>query len=84
MVAVPVIRPLLIVPALMIGLVSVLLVKVSVADWVTTTPEVGKVAVELTPVPPFVRPSMLATAADCDKSKALKDGPEPLMVSTWY
>ena len=84
MVAVPVIRPLLMVPALMIGLVSVLLIKVSVADSVTTTPLVGKVAVELTPVPPFVRPRMLATAAACDKSKAPKDGPETVMLSTWY
>ena len=66
----------------MIGLVSVLFLKVSVASRVTIQPLVGKVADEFTPVPPFVRPSMLVTAADCDKSKAPKDGPEPVMLST--
>ena len=38
---------------LITGAVIVLLVKVSTASRVATTPEVGKVAVELTPVPPL-------------------------------
>ena len=40
------------------GDVSVLLVRISAAASVTTTPVAGKVAVELTPVPPFVDPNV--------------------------
>ena len=43
----------LIVPDVINGLLNVLLVRVSVAVSVTTTPVVGNVAVELTPVPPL-------------------------------
>ena len=40
------------VPAVITGLINVLLVRVSDAVCVTTTPELGKVAVELSPIPP--------------------------------
>ena len=40
-------------------------------------PEIGKMAVELTPVPPFACARTLVTAADCDKSIAPKVGAPP-------
>ena len=43
-----------IVPAVMTGLVSVLLVRVAVPTSVRTTPELGKVAVEDMPIPPLL------------------------------
>ena len=48
----PVITTLSIEPPLITGDISVLLVKVSVAPSVTTTPEAGNAAIESTPVPP--------------------------------
>ena len=53
-----------IVPPVISGLVKVLLVKVSDADCVTMTPDVGNVALELTPVPPLAPPSNPVTAED--------------------
>ena len=66
-----------IVPPLIVGEVKVLLVKVSVAASVTTVPDVGNTAVELTPVPPFASARTLVTAADCDRSIAPKLGAPP-------
>ena len=51
------------VPPVMAGLVSDLLTKVSVASRVTMTPELGKVAVETIPVPPFAFGKRLVIAA---------------------
>ena len=83
---VPVMDAFAIVPPLTSGAVNVLLVKVSVASRVTTTPVAGKVAVELRPVPPTEVGKMPVTAAGCDKLSALKDGaPPPLgTVKLWY
>ena len=53
-----------------VAVVIVLLVKFSVASRVTTTPELGKVAVELTPVPPFAVGSTPLTAALCARFTA--------------
>ena len=68
----PSITALLKVPPLMAGVVSVLLLKVSVAFWVTITPEVGNVAALLIPVPPDALGRMLVIAADCAKSIGAK------------
>ena len=62
---------------LIAGLMMVLLVRVSVAVRVTTTPDVGNTAVELTPVPPSPVGKIPVTAADCDKSTAPKLGAPP-------
>ena len=67
----------LMVLAEMTELLSVLLVKVAGPASVTTTPDVGKVAVEFTPVPPAVVAKVPVTAADCDRSRAPKDGVPP-------
>ena len=48
-----VVEPLIFDAPLIVAAVKVLLVRVSVESRVTTTPEVGKVAVEFTPVPPL-------------------------------
>ena len=51
-----------IVPVVISALVKVLLARVSAASRVTMTPLVGKVAVELMPVPPLVLGNKPATA----------------------
>ena len=56
----------------MVGLDNVLLVNVSAAVSVTTTPLAGYVAVELTPVPPSPVGKIPVTAAACDKLSAVK------------
>ena len=78
---VPPIRPLLIVLALMIELDSVLFVRVSVASRVTTVPLVGKIAVELTPVPPLEVGKSPETELDNAKFKAPNDGDVPSILS---
>ena len=55
---------------LTVAVVIVLLVSVSVASRVTTTPVGGKIAVELTPVPPFAVGSTPLTAALCARFTA--------------
>ena len=52
------------VPLFMIGLVRVLLLRVSVAVSVTIVPDAGNTALELTPVPPLEVLSTPVTAAD--------------------
>ena len=71
---------------LITGCVSVLLVNVSVAVWVTTIPELGKVAVELMPVPPSDLGRIPVTADGCDKLTAPNDGTPPPAgtVKLWY
>ena len=54
----------LMVPVVIAALVRVLFERVSVARRVAITPDDGKVAVELIPVPPFDLPSRPATAED--------------------
>ena len=64
---------------LIVAAVKVLLVSVSVAASVTTTPVVGKVAVEFTPVPPlaFARvPEVMMAALSGGISAAVKDVPD--------
>ena len=58
---------------------KVLLVRVSASSRVTTTPEVGKVAVELTPVPPLAAervPEVIRSALSGGISAAVKDVPD--------
>ena len=50
---------------LIVAVVMVLLIRVSVASRVTTVPDAGNVAVELTPVPPFAVGNTPLTAALC-------------------
>ena len=66
-----------IVPSLITGAVKVLLLKVWLAVSVTTTPEVGNVAVELTPVPPRLVGKMPVTDSVWLRSIALKYGVPP-------
>ena len=65
------------VPPLIIGLVRVLLVKVSTPARVATTPLVGKVAVDTTPVPPRPVGNIPVTEALFDRSMAPNDGMPP-------
>ena len=66
------------VPVLISGLAKILLVNVAVPASVTMTPVVGKVALELTPVPPELVAKVPVTAADCDRSRAPNDGVPPV------
>ena len=66
-----------IVPEAIKGLFSVLLLSVALSNSVTTVPVAGNIAFELTPVPPTAVPSTPVTAADCDRSSALKYGAVP-------
>ena len=62
-----------------VAAVKVLLVSVSVAASVTTTPKVGKVAVEFTPVPPFAAarvPEVMMAALSGGMSDAVSEVPE--------
>ena len=64
---------------LIVAAVKVLLVSVSVAPSVTTTPEVGKVAVEFTPVPPLAAarvPKLMMAALSGGISAAVSEVPE--------
>ena len=64
---------------LIVAAVKVLLVSVSVAASVTTTPEVGKVAVEFTPVPPLAAarvPEVMMAALSGGISDAVSEVPE--------
>ena len=74
-----VVEPLMLDAPLIVAAVNVLLVRVSVASRVTTTPEVGKVAVELTPVPPLAAasvPEVMIAALSGGISAAVRDVPE--------
>ena len=64
---------------LIVAALKVLLVRVSVAASVTTTPEVGKVAVEFTPVPPLAAarvPDVMMAALSGGISAAVSVVPE--------
>jgi len=66
---------------------KVLLVRVSVASRVTTTPEVGKVAAEFTPVPPLAAarvPEVMMAALSGGISAAIKDVPDVTRPLTSY
>ena len=77
-VVLPVISALpVIVPPLISGVVSALLLRVWLLTSVTITPEVGNTADELTPVPPDVVGSVPVTAAGCDRLMAAKVGELP-------
>ena len=72
----------LIVPAEITEFVRVLFERVSVAVWVTTTPELGKVAVELTPVPPLLVGNRPETAELDPKLTLPKLGPLRVAIKT--
>ena len=73
----------LIVPVETTELVKVLFDRVSVAAWVTTTPELGNVAVELTPVPPLLVGSRPDTAEIDARFTLPKVGPVAVATKTW-
>ena len=66
-----------IVPPLINGVLSVLLLKVALPASVTTTPSLGKVALELIPIPPKLVGSIPLTAAELPRLSALKVGMPP-------
>ena len=70
---------------LMVALLRVLLLRVSLASSVTITPEIGYVAEELIPVPPFALGKIPSTEADFVRSIAPKDGCPPALgtLNTW-
>ena len=79
----PVISELLpMVPELISGISKVLLLSVSTASRVAMVPAVGKVALELIPVPPALAGSSPVTAVACAKLMAPKVGEEPSLGTT--
>ena len=73
------VEPLILDAPLIVAAVKVLLVRVSVESRVTTTPEVGKVAVEFTPVPPVAVarvPEVMMAALSGGISAAVSEVPE--------
>ena len=73
----------LIVPAEITELVKVLFERVSVAARVTTTPSLGNVAVELTPVPPLLVDRRPDTAELDARFTLPKVGPLVVATKTW-
>ena len=71
-----------IVPVVISALVKVLFASVSAASRVTMTPLVGKVAVEVMPVPPLVFGNKPATADVEERLRLLNCGPEAPTIST--
>ena len=75
---VPVITALVMVPDVITGLVRLLFSRVSDAPSVTTIPEAGNVAVELTPVPPKVvasAPDVMFAAESAGISAGASEAP---------
>jgi hypothetical protein len=82
-----VVEPLIFDAPLIVAALKVLLVRVSVAASVTTTPVVGKVAVEFTPVPPLAAdrvPDVMMAALSGGISAANKDVPDVTRPLTSY
>ena len=80
-----VVKPPILDAPLMVAPLRVLFVRVSVASSVTITPELGYVAEELIPVPPFALGKIPSTEADFVRSIAPKDGCPPALgtLNTW-
>ena len=69
---------LFIVPAVMIGLVNVLFVRVAVPTSVSTSPELGNVAVDDMPIPPLIDCRIPLTALAFARFKDPKYGVPPV------